>query len=778
METVARAAPISCLHFTHGGNHLAVASAGCVRIYDTTADFTLVWKAEVLPGRVIHCLDSHGRFLACAGEKALAMVHSGATAMELLGDGYSKELSDVVLDVQILEDDNAKVALGFCHNFIEIHSFPSGACIQKVQCSVRGLLYCMAFSGRTESQLVVASGTVTNSVLIWDPVDDGCPAHVLSNRLGCVLFSVTWSHDRRRICCTSDDRTVRVWQVKDVLSSSRAPLSKGDLLKDATEFVESWSSFGHSSRVWDCIFFRDENVISCAEDGIAAVWNAAGECREKLRGHLQKNVWCVAAHSELSIVATGGGDGSVKLWDVTFPHHFPQYFLPSARAATHRGMPAEVVRCICLGKDERSFVATSLGAVYSVDTQLNRWQLLQSSSDKVPISVLALHPSHESLIASGDVRGFCNIFPSGPKFSSQSFSSSWRAHETRCWRLQWLSQNLIVTCCAKGELRLWQLATSENERGEQEQKVILLAQVRDEPGAPVRKKPACFSSFALQGSYLYTGNTRGTIGVWDTTTMDMQSVQILRRMHGKETVRWLGFGPDSCLYSAGSDGRIVQFEVHSDGKQLLPLNIIRTSPVSTPQALAWSPSGGLQCLGFQANEFISIDLETRMELPRTPCGGWKRPFSVVSKITTSGEQELRIAYVPAHTKGGSAQKKGDVQALSACFALRDFMPSQHLKQARRLLGTQFHGRVSTCVKWIQDEELLLTGGERGMMKLFTLGGDGSLKCIQTTNLHASAIRAIGIARHEACPETVALAVGGHHSASVGAFARIRLSYGS
>lgn len=48
----------------------------------------------------------------------------------------------------------------------------------------------------------------------------------------------------------------------------------------------------------------------------SAVWTRAGDKVAALEGHVPTGVWCAAGHPSARVVATGGADGGVRVWDI------------------------------------------------------------------------------------------------------------------------------------------------------------------------------------------------------------------------------------------------------------------------------------------------------------------------------------------------------------------------------------------------------------------------------------------------------------------------------
>jgi len=74
--------------------------------------------------------------------------------------------------------------------------------------------------------------------------------------------------------------------------------------------------YGHTSRIWDCIL-TDKYAITVSEDTTCRVWDYNNEsCAACWEGHYGKDIWCVAISPNGNIIATGGGDSGVRLWDL------------------------------------------------------------------------------------------------------------------------------------------------------------------------------------------------------------------------------------------------------------------------------------------------------------------------------------------------------------------------------------------------------------------------------------------------------------------------------
>ncbi|KAJ2377856.1 WD repeat-containing protein 6, partial [Coemansia sp. RSA 2607] len=202
------------------------------------------------------------------------------------------------------------VALALAHNRVIICDPNSGAVVSCAQCEEHCILYAAAFFGKTLETLVVASGTVFNQVLIWNPNlqagdIDQCVDSPIASRLCAhdgVVFGVQFSREGDLVASVSDDRTLRVWNIKE------APCDNQPIA----------TLFGHQARVWKCLVLS-KYLVSASEDGTCRVWcrngNAVGEAVDSWK-QCRKNVWSLAANASETLVVSGAADGSICVWAV------------------------------------------------------------------------------------------------------------------------------------------------------------------------------------------------------------------------------------------------------------------------------------------------------------------------------------------------------------------------------------------------------------------------------------------------------------------------------
>lgn len=222
-----------------------------------------------------------------------------------------------------------------------------GSIVEKFTCDERSILYSGALKPMANGNVIVASGTVLGGVVVWDLIT-GEIQHTFTTHEGSI-FGLAFFHDGSRLISCSDDRSIRLWD-----------------LNTSAQLAVGW---GHLARIWGLHFYDNKSIISVSEDCTARIWNIVGdtlETSEVLEGHLGRNVWCGAIHPE-RILATGGGDGRVRLWDLERKNQFDE----------HR-------KQISL-EDTQKDISTSLakGEVFKNYTQINDSMVVTTSEGRV-----------------------------------------------------------------------------------------------------------------------------------------------------------------------------------------------------------------------------------------------------------------------------------------------------------------------------------------------------------------------------------------------------------
>lgn len=206
---------------------------------------------------------------------------------------------------------------------IRIWDVESGACVHTIEPGpVESWHLAWSHDGRR-----LASGSHAGSINVWEIVatEGGIASRkvsVLASGTDNFAMSVAFSPDGRFVASGHHDGRVAVFEL---IGTDGAAALEGSAPKHVLE--------AHSAPVRSLAWTRDGRLLTASDDGSSAVYDIGGGGAEQtasLRGHASW-VLCVAAHPDGRRCATGGADGSVKLWDIetrecvhTFAKHAAQ----------------------------------------------------------------------------------------------------------------------------------------------------------------------------------------------------------------------------------------------------------------------------------------------------------------------------------------------------------------------------------------------------------------------------------------------------------------------
>nr|CAG8472351.1 3127_t:CDS:10 [Entrophospora candida] len=231
--------------------------------------------------------------------------------------------------IQIIENfkNPTELAMAFAHNFVEIFDYQTKICLYSVKCEETSIIYSARFFGDTKNDLILASGTVFNQILLWKMMGDknkNGDSSIFKRLIGHEVSKIL--KKLKRISYNKmNDRTIRIW--KTTKDDNNPPLVL----------------YGHMARVWDC-YILDDYLISISEDSTCRVWkntlytinNNDGDYEDEINnndnnnnqdvndvdclacweGHVGKNIWSLAINPSNKIVATGGGDSGIRFWSL------------------------------------------------------------------------------------------------------------------------------------------------------------------------------------------------------------------------------------------------------------------------------------------------------------------------------------------------------------------------------------------------------------------------------------------------------------------------------
>lgn len=289
LKSIGHFGPVTALKFN--GDYLWVGEGPRLKKYDWKKGDLIneirVFKRDKVHGIVIN----DNNEIVCWGGPSISFVSNNDTLTA------QKKMNDWISSVAFAKNSDANVFVQTAHN--AVYSIDRHyKIIEIVNCEEDSILYSGTILPLENGDALVAAGTVLNGVVIWRLNDNKILKRYTSHEGS--IFGVVISPDGKQVISCSDDRSIRLWGME------------GD--------DEDTIGWGHLGRIWQLDFLGNNHVISISEDCSANVWEKDGNklnAIHKFEGHLGRNAWCGSINFESNIFATGGGDGRIRLWDLS-----------------------------------------------------------------------------------------------------------------------------------------------------------------------------------------------------------------------------------------------------------------------------------------------------------------------------------------------------------------------------------------------------------------------------------------------------------------------------
>ncbi|KAJ1953805.1 WD repeat-containing protein 6, partial [Linderina pennispora] len=573
-----------------------------------------------------------------------------------------------------------------------------------------------------------------------------------------VIFSASFGTTAQTVASVSDDRSVRLW---DAASQTATVI------------------YGHQARVWKCLILENY-LISASEDGTCRVWDRKQDNRPVgCRRQCKKNVWALAANPSQTLVASGGGDGSLLVWPldnvegrfVESDDMLIAISLPPATAymAGQACVKNEHIRAFAL-TDRNSVIATThSGRVLEYDCDNSQWLPMPLFVDpRLAGYSMTTKSEKGDLIAIGMSDGSVALL--GPQCTVH-------VERLHCGivRMLFITNSLdagsynLVTVDADNTV-IWTHVQVDNIQ----QSWSLRAQF-DVPDS------VYVSSVDIneRAGWAAIGTTNGMLLIYDLppdivhasvagrASGELLSAIVLKpaivwpHAHGKFTVSTIQIAPTGtnckCTISTGGrDGVFQQLSVAVTGNATTPHftlanDQVRRGDAATHQnfytgALQNRPShslssvvasriafekitpgwieqiistdGALVCVTFYRKRLVVVDLKSRDTLVSVVCGG----------------------------AGHLWQVHIDSQRIAVAFVKRRLLLSYVLPIHQSICGQLVQGVSSVDIRSaslsvVRGCVLAAVGGEDGLLRVFSVAGN-SLAMLVEMKRHSSAIRCV------------------------------------
>ncbi|XP_017036537.1 tRNA (34-2'-O)-methyltransferase regulator WDR6 [Drosophila kikkawai] len=311
------------------------------------------------------------------------ILHSRSKANDQFQLVFEGETKDWINAAKFLLGDNAKdkktFVLHLAHSallYLEFDLTSHADCrpLELARCSESSILYCTRLHGERFQDLAIISGNAFGELLVWQtqsPIDAKAGAFVKTYPLllrlqahNGVIFSIDFHMTSQLLVTTSDDRSVKFWQIQKVEGWQTAKIKP------------LFSCFGHSSRVMCAVIFEaggQAYVASGGEDSYVCVWSLCGDLLLKRRQHSGLPIWRLGFREEdytLYSTSSSGNLAAESLEELFGGHKSAAHMLSHIDGAA----TDEFIRSVKFLGDQLIVGLTSLNRLYYMRVSQDKWQ--------------------------------------------------------------------------------------------------------------------------------------------------------------------------------------------------------------------------------------------------------------------------------------------------------------------------------------------------------------------------------------------------------------------
>ncbi|KAH8287122.1 hypothetical protein KR054_003391, partial [Drosophila jambulina] len=303
---------------------------------------------------------------------------------------YEGETKDWINTAKFL-DNNAKdkktFVLHMAHSallYLEFDLISKADCrpLELARCSDSSILYCTRLHGEGFEDLAIISGNAFGELLVWQTQNaieantkTSVKTYPLLHRLQAhngVIFSIDFNMASQLLVTTSDDRSVKFWQIPKFERWQEAKIKP------------MYSCFGHSSRVMCTVIFEvggQAYVASGGEDSYFCVWSLGGDLLLKRRQHFGTPIWRLGFRAEDNTLYSTSSSGNLAAESLAelFGGHKSA---PTANMLSDIDIDGcstdEFIRNVKFVSDELIVGLSSSNQLYYMRVAEDKWQLVDS----------------------------------------------------------------------------------------------------------------------------------------------------------------------------------------------------------------------------------------------------------------------------------------------------------------------------------------------------------------------------------------------------------------
>lgn len=417
-----------------------------------------------------------------------------------------------------------------------------------------------------------------------------------------VIFSISYSRNNNIIITTSDDRSVRIWNIvsEDSIEPETLEYWQGSTIESRATL------FGHTARVIGSIIL-DETIISIGEDALMCAWDFNGTLLNKKKVIQGGGLWCLDHNTEQNIIVTGGSNSGVISHEGFCNSPVPKSSslnFPDDRISAKKVILTARGNIVCI---------TEQGYVMYYDFEIEEWRVKHEISYAKSYLCMAVSLCRQFVALAG-IDGQIDIFAENCKFDPNlKHFLSQKLIDGKILSVQWAVDRCLVVCDAHGEITLW---GSQNEACANIAKFTL-----------PKCKERWLTAAALEPNhkkYLLAGDRCGNFHFFQKGNLD--PVETLSKIHGRMGINSIEFH-NGKIMTTERDGSIKCFTLveSNNSHKLQYLHQIKLPFVWVEHFV--DRQKNIIC-GFQQANLVVWDIKEQSSVLSVNCGGGHRSWDL------------------------------------------------------------------------------------------------------------------------------------------------------